>query len=214
MPEYNVVPNKPDLMVVKHKAIDNTEYLDFYSGMLNNNPTLYKQVNITSLYEDLTGNATGSSSFSSIIFDPNRSGKFWMTIGAAPQWDLNTVGRIVEYDPSSNTFIDITFDTDDITPFSGFPFYLSLTSLNMDRQTGLLYMATSSGVTYWIVQTKFGENFLVMYRTTMVILILYIVGVRYIAQPHIEGYGAQIYTVKMYQLSNGKFMPMRHGIIG
>ncbi len=146
-----VIPNQPEKLVVKHTDSNGKEYLNFYDN-INSSPTLYKQVDLDVIYQSFNPGSSDVARFGDIVFDPTQTGKYWMICGSPVVWEnggfLASQGRVVEYDPITDSFNDITFNTDDTRPIyqNVFPPYLSLTSLQMDRQTGLLYLATSNGV--------------------------------------------------------------------
>lgn len=140
-----VVPNEPDLVGAIYLN-GNTQKIKFYSGANQSTPNLVFDSEID-LYA-INGNSP--SSFGGICFDTRRNGKHWIILKSYPDWGGSGLGRIVEYNTATSSYDDITFVTDDnINGQSpGFPDFLHINSIELDRQTGVLYIGTTNGVYY------------------------------------------------------------------
>lgn len=141
-----VIPNEPDIVGVINLIDGNDQKIKFYTGANQTTPNLVYDSQID-LYA-INGNSP--SSFGGICFDSRRNGKHWIILKSYPDWGGNGQGRIVEYNTSTSSYDDITFVTDDNInglPAS-FPDFLHINSIEVDRQTGVLYIGTTNGVYY------------------------------------------------------------------
>lgn len=156
-----VIPNEPDKICIKTSE-NGENVLKFYSGMNQTTPNavLYKTVTSTDVF-----GVSAPSEFEpqNIVFDPRKNGKYWMIVKGSEHWGAQFQGqkKIVEYDPVSDSFIDLTFPTDDELNGSNnsFPWWLYITDLELDRETGVLYIGTSKGVYYLDKDAQIWRNY-------------------------------------------------------
>ena len=140
-----VIPNEADKVCVL-ELDGNTQKIKFYTGASQSTPTLTYDSEID-LYA-INGNS--ACSFNGICFDTRRNGVHWIVLNGYPTWGGNGVNRIVEYNPSTSSYDDITFVTDDNIngQSASFPDFLHINGVEVDRQTGILYIGTTNGVYY------------------------------------------------------------------
>jgi hypothetical protein len=148
----NIIPNEPDKVVIREFYSSNNvnhNIIKVYSGF--NQPTPSPVLEQTILANDVYDNSleTSGANVRKMIFDTRQNGKFWMILKPDPAWG-SSKNRIVEFDPVTNSYIDITFVTDDEQPYGevSFPKWLYINDIEVDRQTGILYIGTTRGVYY------------------------------------------------------------------
>ncbi len=119
----------------------------FINNVSSPTPTIDLIVNINSITN--TNNFTSSADIDGglpIVFDALVPKKFVMVYRGYPiVGSPDTHNRIVEYDPISGTFTDLTYYIENNPDF---PAYISIWSIEQDRQTGIIYIGTSNGVYY------------------------------------------------------------------
>lgn len=145
-----IIPNEPDKLIVAEMDGADYQKLHFFSGCNQTTPVLSLDETLDlNLVYDPSG--TNKAQFRKIIFDPRRNGICWIILKSTPTWGAGPVNRIVEYNYITHEVNDITFVTDDVinnsTTFS-FPDWFSISDIELDRQTGILYIATQNGVYY------------------------------------------------------------------
>lgn len=109
-------------------------------------------IDLTAAYQNLSGSSSicDFDRTKTIVFDPNQPSRFWIILKSQAAWNDTEDGRIAEYDPQTG-FTDITYKTDDViygTATTVFPKHISIRDIEMDRQTGILYIGTTNGVYY------------------------------------------------------------------
>lgn len=147
-----VIPNEPDKLFIQYYGADNQFHLNFMSGFNSTTPTpvVDQVVDMNSVYNPTNIDNEKAFMYSGIVeFDARRNGKYWIVSRQIPIWSAYHEQRILEYDPVSQEFIDLSFPTDDdIFNSSTFPNWLTINDLKQDRQTGILYIGTTNGVYY------------------------------------------------------------------
>ncbi len=143
-----VISNEPDKLIVysNYKTTATGGYtlekLDFFDGMNATvpNPNLTQTIELSLLFDPNLGE---QSHFKTILFDARRNGKHWILLNNYSDWGYHN-NRIVEFDPINNEYTDITYKTEDAIFNNGvankFPGFVSITDMEMDRQTGILYI--------------------------------------------------------------------------
>lgn len=145
-----VIPNEPDKLVL-YELSDNGNFLHVFTGMNQDVPVPDHHVswNLDQIYDPSGVYKAGNVP---VTFDCRKSGKFWVVLAGYPPWGQSGLRRIMEFDPTINGFVDLTFKTDDFinstTPNQQFPIWYDITSIEQDRQTGILYIGTTRGVYY------------------------------------------------------------------
>lgn len=140
------VPNAKDRLVVYDEATKKLYFLD----NATTTPTYITDHDLNAVYQNLSG-SSGNGWFADMAFDPNNPDKFYLVLSENAAWNPTSTGRIAEYDPVSGVFQDITYKTDDViygNPTTDFPKYFSIRDIDIDRQTGILYIGTSNGIYY------------------------------------------------------------------
>lgn len=144
------IPNDKDRFIIYDGAggkiyfIENATTTPSYNGDF---------VDLNAEFFNLSGSTSEADLYHSrsIEFDPNNPERYFIIFNSVANWNDPTDGRIAEYDPVSNSFIDITYRTDDVlygNPVTEFPNYIAIREIVMDRQTGILYIGTTNGVYY------------------------------------------------------------------
>lgn len=148
----HIIPNEPDKVAVSFIDHNNKYRLHIYNGLNKVTPeqNLEKDFDIEQIYNDINGTTNLKARFMDCSFDHRRNGKFWMILKSTAEWLTQGKGRIVEYDPVTDDFIDISYPADDAPSSSSsfFPRWMNLSSIEMDRETGILYLGTAHGVYY------------------------------------------------------------------
>lgn len=143
-----VVPNEPDLVAV-HAYQSTGQFIYIYNGCntVTPVPNLIRTIDIQNVYESLGGDV--DANLGSYEFDARKNGRMWIVLKRNPIWGSDFQGaRIAEYDPISG-YVDLSFPTDDdFNNTDFFPNWLNITDIKQDRQTGVLYLATTNGVYY------------------------------------------------------------------
>ncbi|PWH86056.1 hypothetical protein DIT68_05735 [Brumimicrobium oceani] len=146
-----VIPNEPDKVAVLFTNQNEDQMLHIYGGLNKTTPeqNLEKDFNLTQIYETIDGTPGLQTNVMNFVFDHRRNGKFWTILKPSPEWGITGKGRIVEYDPVYDEFIDLSYPIDDDPQSNSiFPSWMHINSLEMDRETGVLYLGTGHGVYY------------------------------------------------------------------
>ncbi len=136
---------------VYHKGI-----FRIFEGVNESTPTLntVEEFDIDAEYKDLLGitdpNINPRANPTDYVFDPRGNGDFYLILNGSPDFNYFGQARIVKYDASMNEFQDISYPADDNyePSHSFFSYWMSITDIEMDRQTGILYLGTAHGVYY------------------------------------------------------------------
>jgi hypothetical protein len=130
--------------------------LRIFDGVTEINPALniINEFITDDVYKEILGitdpNENPGANPVDYVFDPRGNGDFYLVLNGSPDFQYQGRGRIVKYDASSDIFIDISKPADDAfnsnDPY--FPAWISINDIEMDRQTGRLYIGTAHGVYY------------------------------------------------------------------
>lgn len=145
------IPNMPNRVSTLNRA--NGPILRIFEGVNESTPTLniVKEFDLEDVYKNLIGTSDNPGANSlDYVFDPRGNGDFYLILNGSPDFDYLGQARIVKYDASMDEFEDISFPADDnYEPnHSFFSYWMSITDIEMDRQTGVLYLGTAHGVYY------------------------------------------------------------------
>lgn len=147
-----VIPNEPDKLYIQYYGADNQFHINFMSGFnsVTPAPVVDQVIDMNNVYNPTNIDNEKAFMYGGIVeFDARRNGKYWIVPRQAPIWSAYREQRILEYDPVSQEFIDLSFPTDDdIFNSTTFPNWLTINDLKQDRQTGILYIGTTNGVYY------------------------------------------------------------------
>lgn len=150
-PQLYSIPNDPDRLLVVdcYKSGSNPSNPDrilFLKDMRTANPSVELSLNIESISSINSGPSTSNFDYgASLVLDPIVPKKFWMVYRGYPTSPGDQANRIICYDPALSQFRDVTYKVENQNDF---PYYISIFSIEMDRQTGILYLGTSNGVYY------------------------------------------------------------------